>query len=204
LNFNKKHLRYKQNRTDILKLHHYESSSKANGPGDRAVIWVQGCSLRCPGCFNSSTHVPSGGFTIGVTELYEKIIKDSTELEGITLSGGEPLEQRTALIKFLKLIRTTHLSVIILTGYTWQEINAFPESAEIIDFSDLIIAGRYEKQNRMASNLLGSTNKTLHFLTARYSLSDFTDLAEAEIFISPNGAILITGINPLNLQADLA
>jgi anaerobic ribonucleoside-triphosphate reductase activating protein len=203
LNFNKKHQCAKQNKTDILQLHHYELSSNANGPGDRAVIWVQGCSLRCPGCFNNSTHDPSGGFTITVTELYDKVVNGNIGLEGVTISGGEPLEQRTALIKFLSLIRTSNLSVIILTGYTWQEINTFPESEQIIGLSDLIIAGRYEQDNRMASNLLGSTNQTFHFLTARYSLRDFADLPEAEILIRSNGTISITGINPLNLSAYL-
>ena len=30
--------------------------SAANGPGERAVVWFQGCDLRCPGCWNESTH----------------------------------------------------------------------------------------------------------------------------------------------------
>ncbi|MGD0006352.1 MAG: 4Fe-4S cluster-binding domain-containing protein, partial [Anaerolineaceae bacterium] len=40
----------------ILNLHHFEPLSLVNGPGKRSVVWVQGCTLNCPGCFNPQTH----------------------------------------------------------------------------------------------------------------------------------------------------
>ena len=36
----------------MMRLHHFLPHSRANGSGIRAVLWVQGCSLACPGCFN--------------------------------------------------------------------------------------------------------------------------------------------------------
>jgi pyruvate-formate lyase-activating enzyme len=39
-----------------LRLHQFLPSSHTNGPGLRAVLWVQGCSLGCPRCFNPATH----------------------------------------------------------------------------------------------------------------------------------------------------
>ncbi|MCU0780030.1 MAG: radical SAM protein [Akkermansiaceae bacterium] len=39
-----------------LRLHAFLPRSRANGPGWRSVVWVQGCSLGCPGCFNPQTH----------------------------------------------------------------------------------------------------------------------------------------------------
>jgi len=45
----------------VLRVHHFLPRSHANGPGVRAVLWAQGCSLACPGCFNADTHALTGG-----------------------------------------------------------------------------------------------------------------------------------------------
>jgi len=45
----------------LLNLYHYEPLSLVNGPGKRAVVWVQGCTLGCPGCFNPQTHSVAAG-----------------------------------------------------------------------------------------------------------------------------------------------
>ena len=37
-------------------IHAIEPRSRANGPGARFVVWLQGCTLGCPGCFNPATH----------------------------------------------------------------------------------------------------------------------------------------------------
>ncbi len=38
-------------------LHAFVPASRAkNGPGLRAVIYFQGCSLHCAGCWNPDTH----------------------------------------------------------------------------------------------------------------------------------------------------
>ena len=37
-------------------LHAFVPASRANGPGLRAVIYFQGCSLQCAGCWNPDTH----------------------------------------------------------------------------------------------------------------------------------------------------
>ena len=60
--------------TTRLRLHAFLPRSRANGPGVRAVIWVQGCSLGCPGCFNPQTHAFSGGEVVTVEELFERIV----------------------------------------------------------------------------------------------------------------------------------
>src|SRR5512133_2341554 len=85
-----------------IRLHHFEPSGRVNGPGLRAVIWVQGCALGCPGCFNPETHVMTGGEIWPVEKLVERILENSTRpgdqrIEGLTLSGGEPLHQHRAL-----------------------------------------------------------------------------------------------------------
>ena len=66
-----------------LRLHAFLPRSRANGPGTRAVIWVQGCSLGCPGCFNPKTHAFSGGEEVPVEELFQRIVELGPAIEGI-------------------------------------------------------------------------------------------------------------------------
>ena len=47
-----------------LRVHAQMESSQVNGPGRRAVIWVQGCSLGCTGCFNKRSHSTAGGHEV--------------------------------------------------------------------------------------------------------------------------------------------
>ncbi|MCA9796206.1 MAG: 4Fe-4S cluster-binding domain-containing protein, partial [Candidatus Eremiobacteraeota bacterium] len=70
-------------------------SSRANGPGPRAVVWVQGCSLGCAGCFNPHTHDFQAGRWLPVPDLVEQL--RGLPVQGLTISGGEPLQQARAV-----------------------------------------------------------------------------------------------------------
>jgi anaerobic ribonucleoside-triphosphate reductase activating protein len=105
-----------------LSIHQFVPFSHANGPGCRAVVWVQGCRLRCPGCFNPDTHPLGGGQLIAVARLADRVIALGDKIEGVTISGGEPLDQVPALTDLLRRVKTeTELSTIVFTGYTWKE-----------------------------------------------------------------------------------
>jgi len=90
-----------------MRLHAFEPASRANGPGLRAVLWTQGCTLGCPGCFNPGTHPFDGGEPASVDHIYGQIIAARARygIQGVTVSGGEPLQQRHALLALLRRIR---------------------------------------------------------------------------------------------------
>lgn len=183
---------------DTLTIHHFLPSSLSNGPGSRAVVWVQGCTLACPGCFNPGTHSKSQGVTISIEALCEQILACSNQIEGLTISGGEPLQQAASLARLLRKIhQMSSLSVLLFTGYTWEQIPNIPAGAEVLEYCDVVLAGRYKQSLRLASELLGSSNKTCHFLTSRYSPVDLRPVGEAEVIIEPGGEILLSGINPI-------
>lgn len=181
-----------------LNLHHIEPVSSANGPGLRTVLWFQGCTLGCPGCFNPATHPHSGGRFYQPEVLLQTILEHKERVEGVTISGGEPLQQITGLISFLQLIRqNTSLSVVLFSGYAWEEIQKMPLSSQVFKHVDILLAGRFIQEQRCASRLLGSANKTVHFLTDRYTPADIVELPEAEIIIQPDGSLHFSGIDPL-------
>ena len=183
-----------------MRLHSFLPRSRANGPGVRAVLWVQGCTLGCPGCFNPETHGREAGEDCGVAEVFARI-EAAGEIEGLTVSGGEPLQQRAAVLGLLQRVRReTRLSVILFTGFTWEEVLAMPQSGELLACVDVLIAGRYAVAQRVATGLQGSANKTFHFLTARYGPADLAATPEAEVLILPDGQVVLSGIRPVRSQ----
>jgi anaerobic ribonucleoside-triphosphate reductase activating protein len=181
-----------------LRLHHFEPSSTSNGPGHRAVVWVQGCTLGCPGCFNPLTHSRQAGEIVDTTKLGDEILHIGPAIEGITISGGEPLQQTSAVVDLLtNLKKRSQLSVVLFTGFTWEEIQHMPAAQPLLALVDVFIAGRFQMDKRIAHSLIGSSNKTMHFLTQRYNQRDFSVVPEAEIFIDANGEVELSGIDPL-------
>jgi hypothetical protein len=62
---------------------------------------------------------------------------------------------------------------------------------------DILIAGRYVAEKRIARDLRGSSNKMLYLLSVRYSEQEMQAVPEAEIVISQTGEIMLSGIDPL-------
>jgi len=181
-----------------LRIHAIMPHSYANGPGTRAVIWTQGCTLACPGCFNAATHPVHQGSEMKVNELYAQIAALAKVIDGVTITGGEPVQQLRALMRLLALIRIhTSLSVILFTGYSWRELKRMPSTAELFRYIDVLIEDRYLQSQRIARGVRGSANKTIHFLSQRYGPDDFTQLPDAEVCVTEAGEILLSGIEPL-------
>ncbi len=182
-----------------LRLHAFLPRSRANGPGWRSVVWVQGCSLGCPGCFNPQTHSREEvGETMGVAVVMERILAAGTE--GLTVSGGEPLQQANAVVALLEEARAAGLSTLLFTGLTWEEVQRLPLAPRILHCVDVMVAGRYVAERRVAHGLLGSANQTVHLLSPRHTLEEIAATPEAEAVILPDGQVVLSGI----LQASTA
>jgi len=183
---------------EVLRVHGFLPFSRANGPGVRAAVWVQGCSLRCPGCSNPDTHPFVGGELVSVDDLFGHIVAPGDAIEGITVSGGEPLQQRRPLLALLQRVRReTSLSVLVFTGYTWEEIQRMPDAGALLACVDVLIAGRYDASQRLARDLRGSANQTVHLLTNRYTMADVQSVPPAEIVITKEGEVVVSGIDPV-------
>ena len=96
--------------------------SIVDGPGLRFVVFTQGCPHHCPGCHNSATWNPEGGYTTSAAEVLEEIRRRRDWLDGVTLSGGEPFRQAGALAELARECRALGLPVITYTGYTWEQL----------------------------------------------------------------------------------
>jgi pyruvate formate lyase activating enzyme len=97
-----------ENTDQYLRVHSVETFGTHDGPGIRLVIFVQGCQFRCLYCANPDTLPMKGGELISLEEIVQMVEKQRTYFGsqgGVTISGGEPLLQRRALIHVFDQLR---------------------------------------------------------------------------------------------------
>ena len=172
------------------------AATEAEGPGHRFAVWLQGCSIRCPGCCNPEMFDERRGEAMSAAELAAKI---PTSVEGVTLLGGEPFEQAGEAAEFVRLAKARGLTCMVFSGYTIDEIKARSDSAQLLDQVDLLVDGRFDRDKPEPKppegrRWIGSANQVMHYLTGAYSADD-PQMREAntiEIRISPKG-LLVNG-----------
>ncbi len=184
----------------IVRVHGVETRSRANGPGARFVVWFQGCTLGCAGCFNPTTHATDTGVERTVESLVAELTAARAGIEGLSLSGGEPLQQPLAAAALLDAARLLGLSTLAFSGYTQDEISGLAGGPEVLARLDVLIDGRYRATERLATGLRGSRNQSIRLLTPRYTLADVEGVPTGEIRISPTGELVLTGVDPLKLK----
>ncbi len=104
-----------------MKIAGIQKDSIVDGPGVRLAIYVQGCSHRCAGCHNPETHDPAGGYEMSVEQI-TAIIEDSSCIDGVTISGGEPFEQAASAAALAAEIRRRGLDLVLYSGYSFEEL----------------------------------------------------------------------------------
>jgi len=182
-----------------MNIAHIEEQSIIYGPNSRFVIWVQGCSIHCNGCWNKEMWSFKTKNIITTTSLFKQIEKEKKSIEGITILGGEPFDQYEELLSLLKQIRKIELSIIVYTGYSIEEITNKQET-EVLNYIDIIITNQFdENQKTEKGGLIGSSNQEIVFLTNRYSKNDLSKQNEIEISINENGQINMYGY-PYNFE----
>ncbi len=121
-----------------LRVSGFHKESIVDGPGIRYVIFTQGCHHNCKGCHNIQTHDPNSGFLMMVEDIVSDI-NSNTSISGVTISGGEPLDQIHQLIELLTLLKSFRYNIIVYTGYTYEYIISNDKYSDILDKIDILI-----------------------------------------------------------------
>ena len=139
--------------TDIYK------ADTTNGPGVRVVLWTSGCSHHCKDCHNPQTWSPTHGKPY--TKETEVEILDALNksyIQGITLSGGDPLYEGnlTEIHDLVVKIRNflPEKTIWIYSGFTWEELHTTYTDThldrvmnirkQIVEMCDVFVDGRFE------------------------------------------------------------
>lgn len=139
--------------------------TKTEGPYKRCCIWFQGCNIGCKGCCNKDLKPLIPKHILSLNELLNivKEAKERFDIEGITLSGGEPSLQ-TFLKEFNEEVHKLGLGIIMFSGKEKEQLDQ-----ALLHSVDLLIDGPFIKDKKDNKRiLLGSTNKNLVFVTNRY------------------------------------
>ena len=200
-------------RKSELKLAGFLARSSVNGPGIRAVVWVQGCPLRCNGCFNPEFLPFSNGRQVQVRDL-AKTISSIDRIDGVTFSGGEPFAQAIPLAELGGLLQRAGMSVVTFTGFTWDQLTVKnrPAWRSLLSVTDILIAGPYfPERDEGLHRQAGSTGKhVIHLSEGRPGSGNAGSLPvnhgagdEIEFTILPGGRVVVTGFPENRLVGEL-
>ena len=174
-----------------MNIHAYKISG-VNGPGKRFTLWTQGCSKGCVNCFNPETWNNKTNIALSAIEIFE-LIKDF-ELEGVTITGGDPFEQEEELLDLLILINGLDLpkGVIVFSGFTYDEIRENKIREKCCSYIDVLIDGRYEDKNRVVDSFKGSSNQNIIYFSSKIKEEELIMDQEVEVSLVDN-VISVTG-----------
>ncbi|MDF5728477.1 MAG: 4Fe-4S single cluster domain-containing protein [Rhizonema sp. PD38] len=175
----------------------YVDESEVNGPGCRAVIWVQGCLRECPGCFNVESWSFETNQLMSIESLAQKILNNPRN-QGVTFSGGEPFWQASALASLASKIKAAGLNVMSFTGFTLEQLQSqsAPEGAQaLLEQLDILVDGAYVESLAINSpnSPVSSSNQRIHVFNP--ALQDQITWAsdQIEVHIFKDGSRIVTG-----------
>ena len=150
------------------------SQSTHSGPGIRVTLYVSGCRNHCSGCQNPGTWCFTAGETFSA-DTEQKILEllSKPYIAGLTLCGGEPMEEENqiGLLNLLTLVRNTYPEKTIwcYTGYEWEDFltggkKHIEITTALLNHIDVFITGRYDETCKDITNnnlYRGSTNQRI-------------------------------------------
>jgi anaerobic ribonucleoside-triphosphate reductase activating protein len=190
-------------------IHGFVAHSQVNGPGVRAIVYFQGCNLGCASCWNPATHSFVGPLR-GVQDVAEQVAAAHRThfLDGVTFSGGEPVQQALDLLDLIRLLKRTRpeLSIGMYSGYSERELDSgrfwtrdgiAREARQAVWANiklqlDFAVLGRFVAPRQSQRPMRTSANQVLRLFSDRYREEHFKPL-EFEVNIESAGWVQITG-----------
>ncbi len=139
------------------------NDSIVDGPGLRFTVFTQGCRHNCAGCHNPETHDAAGGQDADTDEIVKKFLTNPL-LSGITLSGGDPMEQAEPCAVLAEEAHRHSLNVWTYTGYTLEQLLSENDAQRmrLLRATDVLVDGPFIlTQRSLELKFCGSRNQRL-------------------------------------------
>ena len=137
------------------------------GPGKRIAVWLSGCRRACKGCANPELWEATDEQEVALSDVYRMIAylyeKSEGQVDGFTITGGEPFEQSEELLKLLTYMQNYSQDILLFTGYQKQELMQDERCAAVLDKLAVLVDGPYVEEKNAGELLRGSTNQTIHY-----------------------------------------
>lgn len=144
-------------------VHSLQSMGTVDGPGVRAVVFTEGCPLRCVYCHNPDTWEFNKEHLVSAEELSEKILRLYPYIKngGVTFSGGEPCVQAEFLTELACLLKEKGLHIALDTsGAVYNE-----KVEKLLEKTDLVLLDiKMTSEADYKKHIGGSLKTTLDFL----------------------------------------
>jgi len=141
------------------------------GPGRRIGLWVQGCSIGCPGCLSRDTWAADSGREMEIADLLAWCREVGVDgIDGVTISGGEPFEQSEALAALLDGMAvwrselTKPFDILCYSGFPLRRL--FARYGDLLRRLDALIPEPYSASRPRGDIWRGSDNQPLVILSA--------------------------------------
>lgn len=116
------------------------------------------------------------GYDIEVEELADQIssVINQEGFDGLSITGGEPMEQVDSLLPLINLIREriktesteSAFNILMFSGLTFEQIEK--QEYQLADAVDAMVCGPYERNRPRAGRLLASDNQELVILNEAF------------------------------------
>lgn len=168
------------------------------GAGRRIGLWVQGCRLACPGCASVDTWEPGNGRYWDEDELARELVAqiEGRVLDGLTITGGEPLDQAEQLAKVVEQVRVAtmrEVDVLVFTGYAASA--ASKRAGRLWGLIDAAVCGPYRQHEPSSEPLIASANQGMVRMSelgrARYPLTEEAERMQLQV---TEGELVMVGL----------
>lgn len=180
-----------------LRIAHVQHACRTLGPGLRSVVWVRGCGRRCPGCVAGPILDREGPGERCAPEALAARLLSRPDEDGVTFSGGEPMEQAEALAEVAARVQAAGRSVMVYTGHRLEELRRTPGARALLEATDILVDGPFVEARQADLLWRGSDNQRVHLLTAR-ARAEVTSLsgtgAGLELRVSMAGRLFWIGV----------
>ncbi len=170
------------------------------GPGQRSVVWVQGCTIHCPGCIVPESWSQRSGDVVKVSELAETLLVRQPSAH-LTVSGGEPTEQPEGVAHLLSAARQMGRTTWVYTGRRLEDLLVEGDEwvLRMLAATDVLVDGAFDATLAASVPYRGSSNQRILRLTNAIPF----DQCQAdglggrvELTLGAKGDIRLVGIPP--------
>lgn len=169
------------------------------GPGRRIGIWVCGCRRGCKGCSNPELWEPKPEYEVSTDAIMAMVgrIAAAHEIDGFTISGGEPMNQAEALAELVERLKEYSADILIYTGYCIEQLRARKDANtdRVLSQAAVLIDGAYREEDNTNVLLRGSENQRIHILNPKLKgmYESYLKTAHNQIqnFITSNGVVSV-------------